>query len=160
MTRFRIVVASVVLLFVLNIRALGVMLDGYVVPSNANLPTLRPGDRVAMLDTDDIGRGDIVIFAGGDSERVSRVVAVADDRVAGRDGRLVLDGALAREPYLARGTVTSGITPVTVPPGYVYVLGDNRSNSADSRVFGPVRLSDVLGRVEFRYWPPGRLARL
>ena len=66
-----------------------------------------------------------------------------------------LDGRELVEPYLPGGTTTSDFTAVVVPPETVWVMGDNRSNSADSRIFGPVPESTVVGRAFARVWPVG-----
>jgi signal peptidase I len=71
-----------------------------------------------------------------------------------------VDGRLLVEPYLPRGERTGDFAPVLVGPGQLFVMGDNRGNSADSRAFGPVRRSTVVGRAIVRMWPPSRAAFL
>jgi signal peptidase I len=66
-----------------------------------------------------------------------------------------VDGRLLFEPYLPSGTITSDFAPTVVPAGYLWVMGDNRGNSTDSRVFGPIKRSTVVGRTILRVWPPG-----
>ena len=87
------------------------------------------------------------------TELIKRVVALPGETVAGRDGRVYVNGERLVEPYLAPGTVTSDFGPVDVPPGRVWVMGDNRTNSSDSRVFGPIPVSTVVGRAVWRVWP-------
>jgi signal peptidase I len=132
----------------------------------------------------EVSRGDIVVFIRDDellpeesgnpvsrlfgelaeavglvppSERdfIKRVVGVPGDRIACRDGRVVRNDQVLAEPYLAPGTVTD-CEPVTVPAGQLFVMGDNRGNSQDSRVFGPIHRADVVGRAFVRLWPPNR----
>lgn len=86
-------------------------------------------------------------------EYIKRVVALPGERVEGLGGKVLVDGRELREPYLARNDPTPDFAAVVVPPGTVWVLGDNRSNSADSRVFGPVPQSTVVGRAFVRVWP-------
>lgn len=74
------------------------------------------------------------------------MVGLGGDRLACHGGRLWRNGTAADEPYLAAGTV-SGCREVRVPAGTVYVMGDNRPGSADSRSFGPLRRSEVVGRL-------------
>ncbi len=83
-----------------------------------------------------------------------RVVAVGGDRVSqGANGRLIVNGRPDAESYLAPGTDTENVPDLVVPVDSVFLIGDNRSNSADSRYYGPIALPKVVGRVVFRYWP-------
>jgi signal peptidase I len=118
-------------------------------------PTLRHGDTVTAreIDGDEVGRGDVVVIelpdGGGDpSLVVKRVVAVAGDEVASVDDELRVNGAVADEPYLAPGTPTVDVARQEVPAGHVFVMGDNRPNSRDSRAFGPVTTGDVVALVD------------
>jgi len=158
-------------------------LRAFRVPSESNLPALRIGDRVLASALSTPGRGDVAVLkppagiygetcgvapaAGQPCPRptpelapvsvVVRVVAEGGDRVAVRGGRLVLNGRPQPEPY-ARTVGSSPLAELPrearVPAGHVFVMGDNRSASVDSRVYGPVPQSAVVGRVEVRYWPP------
>ncbi|MGA4643106.1 signal peptidase I [Limisphaera sp. 4302-co] len=100
-----------------------------------------------------IQRGDIVVLRDPTDQTpvVKRVIAVEGDTVELRGGRVFLNGRLLEEPYLPEGTRTDPIqrrwARVTCGPGEVYVLGDNRGVSADSREYGPVRSEAVVGRV-------------
>lgn len=87
-------------------------------------------------------------------ELIKRVVALPGETVEARDGEVYVDGRRLIEPYLPPGTVTANLAPTTVPGGRLYVLGDNRSNSTDSRVFGPISRQSVVGRAIATVWPP------
>ena len=101
-------------------------------------------------------RQDVVALRRGEVLLVKRVVATAGDRVAIRDGRLVVNGERVREPWSAPRLIDSTyFGPVDVPEGSVFVLGDNRSESIDSRDFGPVPVRQLEGRVVASLWPPG-----
>lgn len=93
-------------------------------------------------------------------EFIKRVVGLPGESVEGREGAVFIDGRRLVEPYLPATTTTSDFEPVTVPDGMLWVMGDNRTNSSDSRVFGPVEQSTVVGRAVVRLWPPTRTAFL
>ena len=95
----------------------------------------------------------IGLAAPSTDEYIKRVVALPGERVEAHDGKVLVDGLELVEPYLPVGTRTSDFTAVVVPPETVWVMGDNRSNSADSRIFGPVPESTVVGRAFARVWP-------
>lgn len=122
----------------------------YVVPSEAMEPTL-PTGRVALVHTpaDDPLVGEIVVHAARDTGAllVKRIVAGPGDTVAAVDGRVVRNGVLVDEPYLAPGARTEDFGPVQIPSGMWWVLGDNRSNSQDSRFYGPIDAAALRGVV-------------
>jgi signal peptidase I len=93
-------------------------------------------------------------------EFIKRVIALPGETVEGRDGAVWVDGARLVEPYLPPGTVTGDFAPVKVGDGQVWVMGDNRGNSSDSRVFGTVDVDTIVGRAILRIWPPPRIAFL
>ena len=102
----------------------------------------------------------IGLAAPSTDEYIKRVVALPGERVEAHDGHVLVDGRELVEPYLPAGTVTGDFNAVVVPPGTVWVMGDNRGNSADSRIFGPVPESTVVGRAFARVWPLGETSFL
>jgi signal peptidase I len=115
----------------------------------------------------DIDRGDLVVFTRPPDEPdttvddlIKRVVALPGETVEGRDGRVVVDGRPLAERYLRPGVTTAPFGPVTVPDGMIFVMGDNRGDSRDSRVFGPIEVSSVVGRAFVRIWPLDALGTL
>lgn len=157
------------------------LLQVFFIPSGSMEPTLADGDRVLV---DKVGhrlgavsRGDVVVFDGagyfgttaaGDHEYVKRVLGVAGDRVTCCDpaGQVLVNGTPLEEPYLhADGPPSELAFDVEVPAGRVWLLGDHRSRSADSRSRlgdpggGMVPTDRVVGRVAGVIWPLGR-ARL
>ena len=98
----------------------------------------------------------------GDRELIKRVVGLPGETIEGRDGVVRIDGAPLVEPYLPAGIVTSDFGPVLVPPDHVFVMGDNRGNSHDSRFpdIGPIPVETIVGRAIARVWPPNRTAFL
>ncbi len=93
-------------------------------------------------------------------EYIKRVIALPGERVEGRDGSVYVDGRRLVEPYLPGTATVADFEPVTVPAGELWVMGDNRSNSADSRTFGTIGDDTVVGRATHRVWPPTRTAFL
>ncbi len=132
------------------------------IPSESMVPTLEVGDRVLVnkfiYRFEDIGRGDLTLFEGHDGEAtIKRVVGLPGDRIAVRDGVLFVNGESRKESYVDyRLADSTFFGPEKVPEGHVFVMGDNRTNSRDSRDFGPVPEEDVLGKVSLRLWPPDR----
>ena len=126
-------------------------------------PTLRAGD--SALTTKfayrfaEPQRGDVVLFKAPDdgAPTIKRVVGLPGDTVAVNDGVLVVNGEKKREDYVDYGmTDSTFLSPTHVPAGHVYLMGDNRMNSLDSRSYGPVPEADLLGKVVLRVWPLDR----
>jgi signal peptidase I len=100
-------------------------------------------------------QSDVVVInlsAQGNELLIKRIIGLPGDVVEIRDSQVFVNGNPLAEPYL--GGVTPGYYgPVTIPPLHIFVLGDNRNFSNDSRNFGTVPLEDVVGRAWFSYWP-------
>ena len=133
------------------------------VASSSMVPTLRDRDQVLVDKVTYRFRsprvGEVVVLRppGDGPLTVKRVVALAGSDVALEDGVLVVDGVAQREPGLDLAGV-DGVYfgPVAVPESTIFVLGDNRGESVDSRSYGPVPLRDIVGRVVVRLWPRPR----
>lgn len=146
----------------------------YTVPTTSMSPTIGAGDRVLAerIDGADVRRGDVVVFQDTTWANVpvlKRVVAVGGDtvRCCDKDGRITVNGVPLDEPYLYPGDRPSTIPfEVKVPEGRVFVLGDHRSGSADSRFHldekdhGTVAEDQVVGRAVVIAWPVGHWRRL
>ncbi len=107
-------------------------------------------------------RGDIVVLrdpTGGPIPLIKRVVGLPGERITFAQGRVYVDGVALDESYLA-GVTYGESRAWVVPPVHVFVMGDNRSNSKDSRFFGPVPLESILGHAVFRFWPPDKVGGL
>jgi signal peptidase I len=94
---------------------------------------------------------------------IKRVVGVGGDTIAIRNGHVIRNGRLTKEPFAAACGGGSGCSfprAITVPKGYVFMMGDNRGDSDDSRYWGPVPISWVIGHALVTYWPPGRIGTL
>jgi len=135
------------------------VLQPFYIPSGSMEPTLLPGDRIVVAKAGLFGQphpGDVVVFHYPLDPRqdfVKRLIAVGGQTVQLRNSRLYVDGKRVPEPYLPAGLTFPDFGPVTVPAGSYFMLGDNRNNSDDSRVWGYVRQNLVVGRVLFLYWP-------
>jgi signal peptidase I len=93
-----------------------------------------------------------------DEDFVKRVIGLPGDTVQGVRGAVVVNGQVLDEAYLAKGGSTQPFPARTVPPGELFVMGDNRGNSCDSRFgLGPVPIGDVIGRADLVIWPPSRV---
>jgi signal peptidase I len=102
----------------------------------------------------------IGILQPSTEEYIKRVVALPGETVEGRNGHVYINGQELVEPYLAPSVITSDFPPVVIPKDNLWVMGDNRSNSSDSRVFGPIKQNTVVGRAILRVWPFSRAAYL
>ncbi|WP_431037126.1 signal peptidase I [Streptomyces sp. P6-2-1] len=148
------------------------------IPSASMEPALHVGDRV-MVDKlayrfgGEPRRGDVVVFDGtgyfGDGDYIKRVVGIGGDRVrcCAKDGRLTINGKPVTEPFLHAGDEPSDVAfDVVVPAGRLFVLGDHRADSADSRDHlgspggGMIPLDAVRGRADLVVWPPSRWSGL
>jgi signal peptidase I len=131
-------------------------------------PTLVEGDRVLVnrlvYHFHPPQRGDIIVFhppdRPGSDPFIKRVIAVAGDTVAVHDGVLYLNGVAVDEPYIKEYPIEGDYPETTIADDYVWAMGDNRNNSGDSRVFGPVSLASVMGEAFAVYWPLGHVGGL
>jgi signal peptidase I len=115
------------------------------------------GDRYFPFDPPE--RGDVIVFdppTGSDKPYIKRIIGLPGEEVTFGDGHVFIDGVPLDEDYIQDRTRCgrADACDVVVPDGYVYVLGDHRSNSSDSRVFGPVPVGNVVGKAWLSYWPP------
>ncbi len=149
--------------------ALGVrtfLLAHFVVEGSSMYSTLETGDRVFVNKVSyrlhDPNRGDVVVLheIRGTTERdlIKRVIAVGGEEIEMRSCEIRIGGQLLIEPYLDPTVVTPGncggdFGPILVPEGTVFVMGDNRAGSQDSRTLGPVLLDDIVGRAFVVFWP-------
>ena len=160
------------LLIALLIKAF--LFQAFYIPSDSMVPTLKTNDRVIVnklsYHLHPVHRGDIVVFKSPPDvdpsvdDLVKRVIALPGETVEGRaDGHIYINGKVLKEPYLPKGQNPGpGFGAIKVPPDSYWVMGDNRSNSRDSRFFPQhfIRKKDIVGRVFLRIWPLNRLAIL
>jgi signal peptidase I len=134
----------------------------YAIEGESMSPTFHDGGRVILNGAyrfQSAHYGDVVVFDPphlSDKPYIKRVIGLPGDAIDIHDGAVYRNGARLNEPYLEGAPTTCNHQPhcsLVVPEGMVYVLGDNRPNSSDSRVFGPVDKDAVLGEVLFSFWP-------
>ena len=120
-------------------------------------PTLANGDIVLLTKTTNFDRGELCSFSWNNKLLIKRVIGLAGDRIRidEKTGIVYRNNEPLDEPYVLGGfTPQRGLTKeITVPAGTLFVLGDNRSNSLDSRMLGPLPMENLVGRVLFRLAP-------
>jgi signal peptidase I len=173
---FRLVIRLTLLITVAGVLALALrtfVVEPFWIPSESMEQTLHGctgcNDDRLLVDKlsyrlHPVHRGDVVVFKRPPSvnaaERVliKRVIGLPGEKVSGRDGKVWIGNRVLDEPYVngvCKGT--QDFAAVTVPAGDVFVMGDNRCDSTDSRVFGPIRKSSIIGRAFLIIWPLGRI---
>ena len=107
-------------------------------------------------------RGDIVVIdlPNQSDMLIKRVLGLPGETLEIRDGQIYINGELVEETWTTSSSYHGNYGPYTVPPLHVFVLGDNRGASNDSRSFGPVHMNTIVGRAWFSYWPPEYLGTL
>jgi signal peptidase I len=148
------------------------VLAHFVVDGTSMFSTLHDDDRVFVNKLSyrlhDPNRGDVVVLhqdAGegrgiSDRDLIKRVVALPGETIEVRSCRVLIDGQQLEEPYLDPEVVTPGncggdLAPITIPEEHVFVMGDNRGGSQDSRALGPIEEDDLVGRAFVVFWPQG-----
>jgi signal peptidase I len=153
----------------------------YSIPSGSMEPTLQIGDRIVVdklsYHLHAVGRGDIVVFSTPRNENcagppvadlVKRIIGLPGEVISLQDGRVYINGQFLPEPWLPaadRDATFAGPStqpyalhhPYKIPQGHVYVMGDNRPESCDSRYWGTISESTIVGKVDLRIWPLTRL---
>jgi len=149
------------------------LFQAFFIPSASMEPTLHIGDRVLVnklsYQFGDIERGDLVVFKRPDlaaeaaaavRDLIKRVIALPGETVEARDGEIYINGEKLDEDYLPTGTISENLPSQVVPAGKIWVMGDNRTNSRDSRVLGPIDVDTIHGRAFVRIWPLGAFGLL
>ena len=144
------------------------VMEAFWIPSGSMIPTLQINDRVLVnkfiYRFTEPERGDIVVFESVDNSEqdlIKRVVGLPGDEISVRSGKLFVNGEPQEESYVNQKLPdVSFFAKTTVPEDHVFVMGDNRANSQDSRVFGPLPEENIEGEAFLRFWPPGRIGLL
>jgi signal peptidase I len=158
------------------------LFQAFYIPSDSMVPTLKTHDRVIVnklsYKLHPVHRGDIIVFKTPKGpngkpidptikDLIKRVIGLPGETISSRNGQVYINGEPLAEPYLPKGTVTNceQFVPDCFPPGPLptnefFVMGDNRGGSRDSRYFGPISKSEIVGRAFVRVWPFTRLGLL
>lgn len=165
----RVLIIALVLAFLVRV----CIAEPRYIPSNSMEPTLLVGDRLIVDKLSYRWRspqfGDVVVFTpppqllnyGYDQGQafIKRVIGEAGHTVQVAGGEVYLDGQPLHEPYTLEPSAYA-MAPVAIPPGYVFVMGDNRNDSNDSHVWGVLPQSNIIGWARFRFWPLTRLGQV
>jgi len=138
------------------------VIEAFRIPSGSMLPTIQLMDRV-LVDkfffryTDHLSYGDIIVFrtppsAHATQDFIKRIVGLAGDKVEIRNHTTYVNDKPLYEPYVVDQS-NDDFAPIVIPAASVFVMGDNRNNSDDSRVWGFLPVQNIIGRSLFRYWP-------
>ncbi|MEO7118896.1 MAG: signal peptidase I [Candidatus Limnocylindrales bacterium] len=160
------VITTAILAVVIYLVVQTFVVQTYQVKMESMVPNLLP-DQHVLVDKltprfDDYSRGDVVVFHPPADEDVDgtpfikRIIGVGGDHIEIRGGAVIVNGVQLPEPYIARDGLTEptgGQNEWDVPEAELFLLGDHRSQSEDSRSFGTVRVSSVIGRAWLRFWP-------
>lgn len=145
----------------------------FFIPSTSMYPTLQPGDRIVVYKLSGAPTpGEVIVFkrppkedCGGPPvpDLVKRVIGLPGQTIQGKDGVVFINGRKLPEPWLPQktaksSTYTSNFGPLKIPQGDYFMMGDNRTDSCDSRDWGPLPGSYIVGQVVVRIWPLSRLA--
>lgn len=146
------------------------LFQAFWIPSESMETTLLIDDRVLVNKLSyrlhDVNRGDVIVFARPEDDPaeirdlIKRVIALPGEKVEGRNNEIYINDKRLLEPYLDEGIETSDFGPTVVPVGELFVMGDNRGESYDSRLFGAISEERVVGRAFFLFWPLDRIGSL
>lgn len=136
----------------------------FYIPSGSMEPTLKPGDRIIVNKLiyrySQPKRGDIMVFKyPRDPARdfIKRTVGLPEETVEIKDSKVYINNKEIPQPFLEPGLKFGSFGPVEVPEGSYFMMGDNRNNSEDSRVWGTLPRENIVGKAMFIYWPLSRI---
>lgn len=156
---------------ILGLLIVNFVIQRTIVSGPSMLPTLTHGDnlwvekispklrsfRVGSIVTINVPEDIRNTYGREKNPIIKRIIALEGDFLEINDGKVFVNGQVQEEDYISGKITVEGVNPkfskLTVPPGHLYVFGDNRGNSTDSRIIGPIKEEWILGRVALRLWP-------
>lgn len=136
----------------------------FVIPSGSMEPTLTEGDMIVankiIYRFSEPKRGDIIVFKyplNPDRDFVKRLIGLPGEKVQIKNSTLYINDKVVAQPYLPKGLVYPDYGPVTVQKDKYFMMGDNRNNSLDSRVWGEMPEENIIGKASLIYWPVKRI---
>ena len=144
----------------------------FFIPSASMEPTLKVGDRIIVSKLSykihSVHRGDIIVFHAPPKEStvcadpevkdlVKRVIGLPGERISSRGNQVLINGKPIAQPWFPAVPLGPAIQTEVIPKGQYFVMGDNRSNSCDSRMWGTLPSGDIIGHVVLRVWPLSRI---
>ncbi len=136
----------------------------FYIPSESMVPSLLVGDRIIVSKLNyhfsEPKRGDVMVFKfplDPSRDFVKRTIGVGGESLSIRNSQLYVNGQLVQEDYLPEGLTFADFGPVEVPRGNYFMMGDNRNNSDDSRVWGALPEENIIGKAVLIYWPLNRI---
>ncbi len=139
----------------------------FYIPSGSMEPTLQDGDRIIVNKITyrftELHRGDIIVFkypVNPKRDFIKRVIGLPGETVQIKNSILYVNGRVVTQPFLPKGLKYADYRLVTVPENAYFMMGDNRNNSEDSRVWGFLPRENVVGKAMLIYWPLGRMSVL
>lgn len=158
----------------------GAVAEPRYIPSGSMEPTLEINDRLIVEKlsnyTHSVHRGDILVFyppmenpahpnaltstmrwlgLTGDEAYIKRVIGLPGESIEVHNGKVLVNGKALTEPYIKEPPFYD-MARITIPPDSLFMMGDNRNNSADSHVWGTLPEANIIGHASFRFWPPNR----
>lgn len=159
------IIEIIIIAFALSWALRTFVIEARVVPTGSMIPTIQLQDRIIVdkffYKFGEFERGDIVVFqpppnAHTEEDYIKRVIALPGDTIEILHHKTYINGELYEEPYVPEPQIEN-VEPMTIPEGTVFVMGDNRNYSADSREWGVLPIENISGTALFRYWPLNRI---
>ncbi len=161
------IIESVAIAVILAVVIRVFLFQPFYIPSGSMEPTLTKGDRIIVNKLiyrfKEPQRGDIVVFKYPvDPKRdfIKRVIGLPGETLQIKNSKLYINGVPISQPFLPEGLKYGDFGPVDIPEDRYFMMGDNRNNSEDSRVWGTLPRENIIGKAIFIYWPVDRIKAL
>jgi signal peptidase I len=151
-------VKAIVVALLLAVVIRGFVLEPTYVQGPSMLNTMKTGDKVIINKLIyrfvAPARGDVIVFHSSEErDLIKRVIGLPGETIQVKNNHVYINGKMLAEPYLTFSKQTSTVPLIKIPDNQLFVMGDNRENSMDSRELGTIPINQIIGRAEFIYWP-------